>query len=71
MTTGIVACDPADSIERAQSLMGQARVSRIVCIEEQSGRLAGVISLSDVAQLEQGARTAQTLREVSSREARA
>lgn len=70
MTTGIVACDPTASIEDAQKLMGLARVSRILCIEEQSGRLAGVISLSDIAQLEQGPRTAQTLREVSSREAR-
>ncbi|MFL6603358.1 MAG: CBS domain-containing protein [Steroidobacteraceae bacterium] len=70
MTAGVVACAPTDSIERAQSLMGQTKVSRILCVEAESGRLAGVISLSDIAQLEQGARIAQTLREVSEREAR-
>jgi CBS domain-containing protein len=70
MTAEIVACDPNDSIEQAQSVMGQAKVSRILCIAGGSDRLVGVISLSDIAQLEQGDRAAQTLREVSAREAR-
>ena len=70
MTAEIVACDPNDSIEEAQSLMGHAKVSRILCIADGSDRLVGVISLSDIAQLEQEGRAAQTLREVSAREAR-
>jgi CBS domain-containing protein len=70
MTTEVVACDSDDSLEVAQSLMGQAKVSRIVCIDGDSDQLAGVISLSDIAQLEEGARAARTLREVTSREAR-
>jgi CBS domain-containing protein len=70
MTAEVVACDPDDSLEEAQLLMGRARVSRILCVDGNSGRLAGVISLSDIAQLEEGARAARTLREVTSRETR-
>ncbi|HZZ85163.1 MAG TPA: CBS domain-containing protein [Anaeromyxobacteraceae bacterium] len=49
--------------------MRDHRKSRImVC--DQDGKLAGVISLSDVADLEEEAAAGRTLREVSSRETR-
>jgi CBS-domain-containing membrane protein len=68
MTREIIACRPEDEIHQAQKLMGQHHKSRIMCIDN-GGRLVGVISLSDIAQHEQ--RTAgQTLREVTTREAR-
>ena len=70
MTREVVACHPTHLIERAEFLMGRAKVSRIMCIDEDSGHLVGVISLSDIAQVEEGARASETLREVSSREVR-
>jgi CBS domain-containing protein len=70
MTRSIVACRPTDDLAYAQELMSQEKVSRIMCINA-DGVLEGVISLSDIAQLEDGARASATLRNVSDREARA
>jgi hypothetical protein len=49
--------------------MSQHHKSRIMCVDD-DGELAGVISLSDVAQWESGNRAADTLRQVSQRESR-
>jgi len=68
MTREVVACRPADDLDYAQELMSQARVSRIMCIDE-NGELQGVISLSDIADVE-GERASATLRDVSDREVR-
>ncbi len=68
MTPEVVACLPEDDIREAQQLMEQHRKSRILCIDD-DGRLAGVISLSDIAdRIGDGA--ARTLSAVSRREAR-
>lgn len=69
MSSEVVACSIKDDVEVAQQLMAENRKSRIICLDA-DGRLAGVISLSDIAQLEQGAGAADTLRQVSEREAR-
>lgn len=68
MTRKIVDCRPSDDIGQARELMEQHRVSRIICTDE-DGRIAGVISLSDVVDLDQQD-GANTLREVSRREVR-
>ena len=68
MTHEIIACRPEDDLSYARELMAQHQKSRIMCISR-SGRLEGVISLSDLAQLDEQA-GADTLRQVSSREAR-
>lgn len=69
MTPDVVATKPEDAIETAERLMAEHHKSRMMCIDA-DGRLAGVISLSDIAQHhQQGA--SETLREVSAREARA
>jgi CBS domain-containing protein len=67
MSTDVVACSPDDELERVEELMSQHHKSRILIVDE-SGRLQGVISLSDILQeeIEGGART---LKEVSEREA--
>lgn len=67
MSREVVACRSTEDLERAKLLMAQHRKSRIMCVDD-AGRLAGVISLSDVAQ---NADAAATLREVSAREAHA
>ena len=69
MTKSVVACRSHDDLSYAQELMSQEKVSRILCIDE-TGHLEGVISLSDLAQVEDGARAYATLRDVSEREAR-
>jgi CBS domain-containing protein len=68
MTREVVSCAPKDDIQKAEKLMGQNHKSRIMCVED--GRLVGVISLSDIAQKDQG-RAGQTLAEVTTREAHA
>ena len=66
MTPDPVYCKADDDIARAEELMARFKVSRIICIADDRG-VAGVISLSDMAQL--GSRdAAKTLSEVSRRE---
>ncbi len=69
LTDRVVSCLPTDDLFHAEQLMGQERVSRILCVDE-NGELQGVISLSDLAQVEDATRAATTLRNVSRREAR-
>ena len=47
----VVSCSPDDELEVAEERMSSFQKSRIVCIDAR-GRLAGVISLSDIAMLE-------------------
>ena len=69
MTREVIACRPDDDIERAEQLMGQHHKSRMLCTDEQ-GLVVGVISLSDIAQVEEDSRASQTMKQVSAREAR-
>jgi CBS domain-containing protein len=69
-TREVVACHPQDELHDAQAMMAQHHKSRIMCIDE-SNRVVGIISLSDIAQQASEARAAQTLRQVTQREARA
>jgi CBS-domain-containing membrane protein len=69
MSREVFACRPSDDISNAQELMSKHHKSRILCTDE-SGKLAGVISLSDIAQYQPDA-GAQTLKDVTSRESHA
>jgi CBS domain-containing protein len=70
MSTELVYASPDDDLSRAQELMATHRKSRmLVCDRE--GRIQGVISLSDIAQLSEASNAHHTLQQVSSREARA
>jgi CBS domain-containing protein len=68
MSNEVVACQPDDDIAMAQELMSSRHKSRLLVIDE-DGELAGVISLSDLAE-SVGEEAASTLREVSAREVR-
>ena len=68
MTHEVVSCRPDDDLRKVEELMAKNHKSRMVCLDS-TGRLAGVISLSDIAQADIG-RASQTLRQVSEREAR-
>ncbi len=68
MTRYLVACNPEDDLDHARELMATHQKSRIVCVSR-TGRLEGVISLSDLAQLGETSGL-ETLREIASRESR-
>jgi CBS domain-containing protein len=68
MSIDVIACRPDDPLSYARELMAQHHKSRIMCLSA-TGRLEGVISLSDIAQLDEVAGL-DTLRQVSSREVR-
>jgi CBS domain-containing protein len=70
MTGAVVACRAEDDVQMAQALMAEHHKSRIIVVED-DGRVAGVISLSDIADRVGGLRAAQTMRQVSQREVRA
>ncbi len=63
MTTELCACAPSDPLEKAEELMARRRKSRVVLVDRQ-GRLAGVISLADIARKERDAPAARVLREL-------
>jgi CBS domain-containing protein len=69
MTREVVACAAGDDVRRAEDLMGKQHKSRMIVADEE-WRLLGVISLSDIAQVEDGPRASQTMKEVTEREAR-
>jgi len=68
MTRGVVACRPEEDLRVVQERMGAEQKSRIICTDD-DGRPLGVISLSDIAEHEEAGRAAQTMREVTRREA--
>jgi CBS domain-containing protein len=70
MTPDVVACMLEEDLTVARDLMNELHVLRIVCLDYR-GRLQGVISLSDIAQLGDGAMApTATLRGVTAREVR-
>src|SRR5579872_4638997 len=69
MTRDVVACRSDDDVVVAQDLISDLQVSRIICMSDEA-LLEGVISLSDIAQVADGADASATLRDVSAREAR-
>jgi CBS domain-containing protein len=68
-TPDVVACAPQDDLGIAEGLMSKHKKSRIICLDADQ-HLAGVISLSDIARIETGARSSAILRSVAQREAR-
>jgi CBS domain-containing protein len=69
MTRDVVACRPGDELAQAENLMSGYQKSRIVCTDEK-GHLVGIVSLSDVAQVEDERRAGKTIRKITERESR-
>jgi CBS domain-containing protein len=63
----LISCSPSDDLDVAERMMAKFHKSRIVCLDE-DGRLAGIISLSDVLDRDQSKRAARTARAVAQRE---
>lgn len=67
MSTELVSCGRWDDLRVAEELMARHHKSRILCVGE-SGGLAGIISLADIAEKEEGAQAVRLMRQVSHRE---
>jgi CBS domain-containing protein len=66
MTTEIFSVKPADFVFEAIRLMGDKQIRRVPVVEE-SGELAGIISMADIAlEMEDEREIAETLEEISS-----
>jgi CBS domain-containing protein len=48
MTEGVVACKEDDDVEAAARLMGDKQVRRLL-VKEEGGKLAGIVSIGDLA----------------------
>ena len=69
MSHDVVSCRPDDELRRAEALLARNKKSRIMIVADDDS-LVGVISLSDIAQVDdQDAHVAKTLRRVTEREA--
>jgi CBS domain-containing protein len=68
MSEDVITCDPDDDVARAEDLMRVNQKARLVCVDE-TGRVAGVISLADIAQYEDERRAGELVADVTEREA--
>jgi CBS domain-containing protein len=68
MTAEVITCRPEDEVERAEALMRTNQKSRLVVVED-TGQVAGVISLADIAQYDDEERAGRVLADVTEREA--
>jgi CBS domain-containing protein len=65
MTREVIACRRGDDVKEAERLMRDHRKSRIMVCDE-DGKLSGVISLADIADVETDEELGETLQEVKS-----
>jgi len=67
MTGEVISCAPGDDLERVEDIMRANQKARLVVIDE-SGRLAGVISIADIAQYEDARRAGDVIGDITERE---
>lgn len=67
MSIAVVTCRPDDELAVAEERMSEARVCRVVMVDGRR-RCLGVLSLSDIARVEESGRVGRVLRAVSLRE---
>ncbi len=67
MSPNPITCHPDDEIGVAEGLMVRHRKGRILCVET-DGRLVGLVSIADTAQVQPEERTGRVFRAVTSRE---
>lgn len=67
MTEEVISCAPGDDLEHVEDIMRANQKARLVVIDE-SGRLAGVISIADIAQYEDARRAGDVIGDITERE---
>lgn len=70
MSEGVATCRPDDALEVAEELMMQRQVARIVVTDDLQG-FVGVITLADIAHVEEPMRLSRLVRQLFVREYRA
>jgi len=68
MSRDLVACSPEEDVRSCERKMSDEKKSRVLIL--QGGRCYGVISLSDIARVEDLSRAGEVLRRVTQREER-
>jgi CBS domain-containing protein len=66
MSGDVIVCRTTDAVETAERKMRERRVSRLVIVDS-DGALAGVLSLSDIAQYDSPGRVGRTLQAIAER----
>jgi CBS domain-containing protein len=66
MTTAVVTCRDEDPLDQVEAMMARYQKSRVVVLNG-SGHLAGIVSVTDLLQVEEPIRVARLLRQVSAR----
>lgn len=66
MSRDVISCRPTDTVETAERKMRERRVTRLVILDDGCS-LAGVISLSDIAQYDTPGRVGRTLQAITER----
>lgn len=66
MSRDVIACRPTDTVEAAERKMRERRISRLVIVDGE-GAIAGIISLSDIAQYDTPGRVGRTLQAIAER----
>lgn len=67
MSADLVACRPWHEIEKAETMLGHARKSRLLVLDD-DGRVVGVLSLTDILRHESPERAARLFGQVTDRE---
>jgi len=68
MSHEVVFCSPDDSLDTAEELMIGQQKQRVLVLE--AGKLAGILSLTDIAQAEQPLKLARLVQKITARELR-
>jgi CBS domain-containing protein len=68
MTHNVVHCSTTDSLAIAERLLADSRKARLVLLDP-SGKVAGVLSLADIGQVEDAERAGRLFKRVTRREA--
>jgi CBS domain-containing protein len=66
MSRGVISCRSEDPVSRAEALMREHRITRVV-VTDSVGQLCGILSLSDLVFYEPPARMGKMLRAVAER----
>jgi CBS domain-containing protein len=66
MSRDVISCRPTDTVETAEGKMRERRITRLVIIDDERA-LAGVLSLSDIAQYDAPGRVGRTLQAIAER----
>jgi predicted transcriptional regulator len=68
MTVNVVSCTPDDDLVRAEALMRANQKARLPVLDDR-GRVAGIVSIANIARVEDSRRAGDVLDEITEREA--